>query len=147
MSRVELLKALRSAVIGWVALCAVTLVIERPVLHWTAPILGPSWFPTAQLALECLGLAAVGWIVGRWGHPGILIFAATLLLPNFGLLPIDIPWLFRLLVDAFQSSRYLESLFTSLATHFFLFASLFVGAHLSRAKQNRAREQQALHIK
>ena len=70
-------------------------------------------------------------------------FAATLAVSNFGLIPgIDLPWLFHLLLDCFQNVRYLEPFFTSLATHSFLFASLFVGSHLSRAS-----EQTVLHIK
>ena len=94
------------------------------------------------------GLAAIGWLIGRWGSLGVLLFAATLALLNFGRVPgIDFPWLFHLLLDCFQNTRYLESFFTSLATHAFLFASLFIGSHLSHAKQNRAREQAVLHIK
>jgi len=148
MSWRDLVTAVRSAVLGWGALLAVLFLIERPLLRWTAPVLGASWVPTAQLALECLGLAAVGWFIGRWGNPGVLIFAATLALLNLGLVPgIDSPWLFHLLLDSFQNTRYIESFFTSLATHIFLFGSLFVGSHLSRAKLNRAREQAFLNIK
>jgi hypothetical protein len=144
----DLVTAARSCVVGWGALFAIILLIERPLLHRTALILGASWLPTAQLALECLGLAAVGWLIGRWGNPGVLIFAATLALPNFGHVPdIDVPWLFHLLLDCFQNARYLGSFFTSLATHVFLIASLFIGSHLSRAKLNRAREQALLRIK
>jgi hypothetical protein len=135
MSRHDLLAAVCSTVIGWVALFAVMFSIERPLLRWTAPILGPSWFPTAQLALECCGLAVVGWLIGRWGKPGVLIFAATLALPNFGQIPsIDVPWLVHLFLDCLQNARYLESFLTSLATQTFLFASVFIGANLSRAR-------------
>jgi hypothetical protein len=144
----DLVTAARSCVVGWGALSAIILLIDRPLLHRTAPILGASWLPTAQLAVECLGLAAVGWLIGRWGNAGVLIFAATLALFNFRLVPsIDVPWLFHLLLDSFQNARYLESFSTSLATHIFLFASLFIGSHLSRAKRNRAREQTLLRIK
>ena len=143
MSPNGVLTAVRSCVLGWVMLLAVTFLIERPLLFWTAPILGASWVPTVQLALECAGLAAVGWLIGRWGNSGVLTFAATLVLPNFGLVPgIDFPWLFRLLLDCFQHTRYLGSFFTSLTTHIFLFASLFIGSHLSRARQPTV-----LHIK
>jgi hypothetical protein len=47
-----------------------------------------------------------------------------------------------LLLDCFQNTRYLESFFTSLVTQIFLFASLFIGSHLSRARQPAV-----LHIK
>ena len=134
MSSNGMLTAVRSTVLGWLALFAVMLLIERPLLRWTAPILGAGWLPTAQLALECIGFVAVGWLIGRWGSLGVLIFAATLALPNFGRVPaIDFPWLFQLLLDCFQNARYLGSFFTSLATHVLLFAGLFIGSHLSRA--------------
>jgi hypothetical protein len=143
MSSRDIVTAVRSCVLGWMALFTVLFFIEAPLLHWTAPVLGPSWLPTAQLALECLGLAAVGWLIGRWGSSGVMIFAATLALLSFGLVPgIDFPWLFHLVLDCFQNTRYLESFFTSLATHIFLFASLFIGSHLSRARQPAV-----LHIK
>jgi hypothetical protein len=144
----DLVAAVRSCVVGWGALFAIIFLIERPLLHWTLPIIGASWLPTAQLALECLGLAAIGWLIGRWGNAGVLIFAVTLALFNFRLVPsIDVLWLFHLLLDCFQNARYLGSFFTSLATHMFLFASLLIGSHLSRAKLNRAREQALLRIK
>jgi hypothetical protein len=136
MSSNGMLTAVRSTVLGWLALFAVMFLMERPLLRRAAPFLGASWLPTAQLALECFGFAAVGWLIGRWGRLGVLIFAATLALPNFGRVPaIDLPWLFHLLLDCFQNARYLGSFFTSLATHILLFASLFVGSHLSRAPE------------
>jgi hypothetical protein len=148
MSQQDWLIASRSIGIGFLALFAVMFLIERPLLRFAAPILGASWLPTAQLALECLVLAGVGWLIGRWGRLGVAIFAATLALVNFCLVPaIDFPWLFHSLLDCFQNTRYLEPFVTSLATHVLLFSSLFVGSHLGRAKQNRAREQAALHIK
>jgi hypothetical protein len=143
MSRNGVLIAVRSCVLGWASLFGIMFLIERPLFRWTAPVLGASWISTVQLTLECLGLAAVGWLIGRWGNPGVLAFAVTLALPNFGHVPaIDFPWLFHLLLDCFQNTRYLGSFFTSLATHIFLFASLFIGSHLSRARQPAV-----LHIK
>jgi hypothetical protein len=137
MSSYGLVRVLRSCVIGWVALLAVVFLIERPLIHLTALILDPSWLPTAQLALECLGLAAVGWLIGRWGDRwGVLIFAGTLALPNLGhVTAIDFPWLVRLLVDCFQNTRYLGAFVRSLATQSFLFAALFIGSRLSRTRQ------------
>lgn len=131
----RLLLSARSILLGWGALFAITYLVERPLLRWTAPLLGPSWLPTAQLALACAGLAATGWIIGRWNRFDVPIFAALLALWNFGLVPIDLPWLFRLLIDSFENSRYLESLITALATHALLFGCLFAGASLSRARQ------------
>jgi hypothetical protein len=127
--------AARAVLLGWLALFATTYLVERPLLSWTAPLLGAAWFPTAQLALACVGLAVTGWIVGRWNRFHVLIFAVSLAVWNFGLLPIDLLWLFRLLADSLESSRYLESFFTSLVTDALLFASLFAGAALNRARQ------------
>jgi hypothetical protein len=142
MSQRDIAIAVRSSLLGWGALFVFAL-IDAPLLRWTAPVIGASWLPTVQLALECCGLAAIGWLIGRWGNLGVLFFAATLALLSRGSVPgIDFLWLFHLLADCFQSTRYLEPFFTSLATHTFLFASLFIGSHLSRA-----REQAVLHIK
>jgi len=137
--RHRLLISARSILLGWAAVLAITYVVERPLLVLAAGLLDASWLPTVQLALACAGLAATGWIIGRWNRidamATTLIFAVMLAMWNFGLVPIDILWLFRLTIDSLQSSRYLESLFTSLATHVFLFGSLFTGARLSRARQ------------
>lgn len=63
-------------------------------------------------------------------------FAVMLGIWNFGLLPaMNVPWLFRLLQDCFQNSRYVEWFFRSLTTHTFLFGSLFMGVHLSRPRE------------
>jgi hypothetical protein len=138
--RHRLLIAARSILLGWAALFAVTYLAERPLLRWTAPVLGASWLPTAQLAFECVALAATGWMIGRWNRsdtvPVVLVFAAMLAVWNFGLVPaINIPWLFRLMVDSFGDARYLESLVTGAVTQALLFGSLFVGAILSRARE------------
>lgn len=133
--RHRLLIAARSVLLGWAALFAITYFVERPLIAWAAQLLGPSWLPTAQLALACSGLAATGWMVGRWNRADALVFAVTLAVWNFGLLPIDIPWLFRLFVDTFGDARYLESLITTAVTHALLFGSLLVGASLNRRHQ------------
>ena len=143
--RQRLLISARSILLGWATLLAITYLVERPLLVLAARLLGASWLPTVQLALACAGLAATGWIIGRWNRidamSATLIFAVMLAVWNFGLVPINISWLLRLMADSLQSSRYLESLFTSLVTHVFLFGSLFIGARLSRA-----REPAELHI-
>jgi hypothetical protein len=140
--RHRLLIATRSILVGWAALFALTYLVERPLLGLIAHLLGASWLPTVQLALVCAGLAATGWMIGRWNRFDVLVFAVLLGVWNFGMVPIDLPWLLRLLVETFESSRYLEAFFTSLVTHVFLFGSLFVGASLSGA-----REPAVLHIK
>src|SRR5580698_7615752 len=137
----------RSILLAWVALFAIAYLAGRPLLSLTAHLLDASWVPTAQLIVECLALAAAGWVAGRGNRFDVLILLAMLAVWSFGLIPINLPWLFRLLVDSLESSRYLESFFTSLATHIFLIGSLFIGSNLSRAKRNREREQAVLRIK
>ena len=138
--RHRLLIAARSIMFGWATLFAVTYLVERPLIIWTAPLLGASWLPTVQLAFECVALAAAGWMIGRWNRfyavPAVLVFAALLAVWEFGLVPaINIPWLFRLISDSFGDARYLESLVTAAVTQALLFGSLFVGARLSRPPQ------------
>jgi hypothetical protein len=137
----------RSILLAWAALFVIAYLAGRPLLSLTAHILDASWVPTAQLIVECLALAAAGWVAGRGNRFDVLILLAMLAVWSFGLIPINLPWLFRLLVDSLESSRYLESFFTSLATHIFLIGSLFIGSNLSRAKRNREREQAVLRIK
>jgi hypothetical protein len=129
-----------SILLGWAVLYVLTVLLERPLLLWTEPLLGSSWFPTAQLALECATLAATGWIVGRWNRldaiPAVLVFALMLAIWDFGLVPaINVRWLFRLTVDAVGNSRYVESLITAALTHALLFGSLIAGARLSHPTQ------------
>ncbi len=128
----------RSILLAWAALFAIVYLAGRPLLSLTAHMLDASWVPTAQLIVECLALAAAGWVAGRGNRFDVLILLAMLAVWSFGLIPINLPWLFRLLLDSLESSRYLESFFTSLATHIFLIGSLFIGSHLSRAKRSRA---------
>jgi len=135
--RHRLLTAPRSILLGWATLAAVTHLVERPLFGWTAPLMGGPWIPTAQLALQCVALAAAGWMVGRWNRfsPVLpaMVFAATLAVWNFGLAPaINVEWLFRLTADSFRDARYLESWVTAAATHALLFGSLFTGVRLSR---------------
>lgn len=121
-----------SLLAGWGVLFALTVLIERPLIRLGARSLGPSWSPTVRLALACLALCAVGWLIGHWGRMGLWIFAATIAIRNFGLAPgIDVLWLVHLLLDCFHNARYLGAFLTSLIAHVFLFGSLFYGAHLS----------------
>ena len=132
--------AVRAIVIGWIALLVITFLVERPLLLWVVPLFGGSWFPTARLALDCLAMAATGWITGRLNRPrpvfGVLVFAATLTVWDFGpILPMDVPWLVRLSRDAFAARRYLDSLVTAITTHALLFGSLIAGGLLSRDRK------------
>ncbi len=133
----RLLIAARSLLAGWAALFAITYLVTRPLLALAAPLLGASWMPTAHLALECLALAASGWIVSRLSPrpSAVLIFAILLAIWNFGLTPsLDVPWLFRLIFDSIGNARYLGSLITAAATHALLFGSLIAGAMLGRPR-------------
>jgi hypothetical protein len=133
--RHRLLISARSILLGWAALLGITYLVERPLLLLSAHALGASWLPTEQMALACAGLVGTGWIVGRGNRFDVLVFAVMLAVWNFGLVPINLAWLFRLLMDSFESSRYLESFFNSLAIHVFLLGSLFVGANLSHKRE------------
>jgi len=130
--------------LGWTVLLAITYLLERPLLQWSAPLLGASWFPTAQLAFACCALAMSGWVTGcllrRWHGfdviPTVFVFGAILLVWRLGPEPaIDFRWVFRLLVDSFGNPRYLQSLITALATDALLYGSLLGGAVLSRAAE------------
>ena len=127
----------RSVAAGWAILIALTYLVERPILLLTAPLLGARWVATASLSFDCLKLAATGWAIGRLNRaaplPGVLAFAATLCLFNLDRwLPLDVPWLIRLTVDAVHDARYRTSLATMATQHFLLFASLIVGGLLAR---------------
>jgi hypothetical protein len=138
--RHRLLIAARSIILGWATLYVVTNLVVIPCLRWTPALLGASWLPTVQLGLQCVALAAAGWMIGRWNRidalPLVLLFAAMLSVWDFSLAPaINIRWLFQLLIDVFKSARYLESLITTAATHALLFGSLIAGALLSHPRK------------
>lgn len=140
MVRRRLLTSIRWIFIGWVTLLAIAYLFERPLLLWTAPFLGNEWFPTARLGADCCAFAGAGWVTGRWNRPNCLlavsVFAATLTVWDFNpLLPIDVPWLLHLAVNALRDSRYLESLITTAATHALLFGCLIAGGQLARPRQ------------
>lgn len=139
MARRRLLLALRAIVVGWVTLLLTAYLLERVLLPWAAPALGPEWLATARLTLDCGILAAAGWVAGYWSRPhslfAALVFAATLTLRDFTpLLPLDVPWLYRLVVDTLRDSRYLDSLVTSAAGQAMLFGCLISGALLARPR-------------
>ena len=130
----------KSIIVGWAALIALTYLAERPLLLLTAPIVGPHWVATVGLSLDCLKLAAAGWVIGRLHRaaplPGVLAFAVTLGLFNFEpLQPLDVPGLIRLAIDALHDVRYWESLTTMAAQQALLLGSLTAGGLLSRMPQ------------
>ncbi len=142
MVRCRLFPALRAILIGWIALLSIAYVLERPLLRWTAPLLGGEWFATVRLMLDCSALAAIGWIVGYWSRPkplfAVLVFAASLTFRDFDpLLPIDVPWLFHLMVDTLHDDRYLDSLVGTAAGQALLFGCLIAGAMLARPAQTK----------
>ena len=111
------------------------------MIRWTAPLFGAAWIATVQLTLNCLELAAAGFVAGRLNRPApvlaVLVFAATLAIPDFGdarLLdvPWNIPWLMRLTRDALSDRRFLDSWLTTAGMHLLLFGSLIAGGTLSR---------------
>ncbi len=138
--RRRLLLCGRAILLGWVALLVITYVLQRPLLFWTGRWVGPSWFPTERLGLNCLTLAATGWIVGRWHRAApmlcVFAFAVTLVFRDFGPdLAINVPWLIRLTGDALRDSGYWESLGATVVAHILLFGSLIAGGLLSRPAQ------------
>ncbi len=137
MVRRWLWMALRALGVGWTVLIALTYLAERPLFLLAAPLVGAHWVATASLALNCLKLAATGWIICRLHRktalPAMLIFAASLSLFSFEVwLPLDVPGLIRLAMDALHDSRYWWPLATMASQHVLLFGSLIAGGLLSR---------------
>ena len=122
----------RSLLIGWATLFAISYLLERPLLTWTAPLVGASWFLTVRLSLECFALGGTGWVVGYLNRSGgivaVLVFAATLTPWDFGqVLGINVPSLIRLTVNAFRNPRYFDSLIATTGAQTLLFGSLIIG--------------------
>ena len=131
---------LRSILIGWVTLCLMVFLLERPLLIWTGPVIGAQWIATVELGLDCAVLAATGWVVGRLARPnpmlGVLTFAVTLTVWDLSLLvAINVPWLLRLAAHALSGdSNYLGSLVSTASSQALLFGSLVTGGLLSRVR-------------
>jgi hypothetical protein len=126
----------RAIALGWMTLLVAVFLIERPLLFVTARFLGPAWFATIRLSLECVMLAGTGWVIGRFSRSGpllaVLVFAATLAPWDFGpALEINLRWLLRLAMDTLRDPRYFESLINTAMLHTFLFGSLVAGAMLT----------------
>ena len=132
--------ALRSLAAGWAVLITLTYLAERPLFLCVAPLVGPRWVATASLTLDCLKLAAAGWVIGRLHRktllPALFIFALSLCLFSFEeWMPLDVPGLIRLATDALGDSRYGLPLATMATQHVLLFGSLIAGGLLSRPAQ------------
>jgi hypothetical protein len=138
--RQRLLIGLRSIPIGWVTLCLMVFLVERPLLKWFGPVIGARWIATVELGLDCVVLIATGWVVGRLARPnsmlGLLTFAVTLTVWDISfLVAINVPWLLRLAVHALSGdSNYLGSLVSTASSQVLLFGSLVAGGLLSRAR-------------
>ena len=135
--RQRLFVVVRAVLTGWGTLLLLAYLLEHLVLVWTAPIVGVKWLATAGLALDCMDLAATGWVVGRLNRPdsllGVLSFAATLTLWDFTpVVAVNVPWLLRLTANTLRDSVYLSSLLTTAASQALLFGSLIAGGLLSR---------------
>ena len=135
---------LRAIPIGWATLGLLVFLVERPLLNWTGPFIGAKWIATATLGLDCVVLAATGWVVGRLSRPGpmlgVLVFAATLMVWDLSfLVSINVPWLFRLAAHALGGDgSYLSSLVSTAASQALLFGSLVAGGVLSRPAEKPA---------
>lgn len=117
-------------------LFALTYLLERPLLVWTAPLVGSHWVATVKLALDCLVLVATGWAIGRLDRsaplPGVLAFAATLAFFDLDpLLDLNVIPLARLAADVVRDTRYLGVLATVAVPYLLQFGSLIAGAFLS----------------
>ena len=127
----------RSILLGWATLLLTSYLLERPLLILVAGRLGASWFPTVRLILDCSVLAGIGWVIGHLGPTNPILavaaFAATLSFWDFGeLVEIRVPWLLELARNTLRDPRYWDSLVYTAVVQTVLFASLIVGALLSR---------------
>ncbi len=120
MTRRRVWICVRAIAIGWAALLLITYLIERPLLRWTEPMLQGGWIPTAELALDCCAFAATGWVIGYFSRDAVpialLAFAATLAWRDFTpLLPVNVPWLVRSVLNTFADSRYFAGFISRVA--------------------------------
>jgi hypothetical protein len=130
----------RSILLGWVTLLAIAYAVEGPLLRSTSQLIGATWIATAHLALDCLTLAAAGFVTGRFNRSRAIlsadVFALTLSFWDFGYtLALRVPWLLQLAWSSLHDSRFLDALLTSAETHALLFGCLFAGAMLSRPRE------------
>jgi len=130
------LRILCAVAAGWATLLLL-MFLASLLIRWTASLLGVAWIATAQLTLNCLELAAAGFIAGRCNRPSpvtaVVVFAATLTFADFGdSMALNVPWLFRLTRDVLTNPRFLDAWVSTAGTHLLLFGCLIAGAMLSR---------------
>ena len=140
MRRRVVLVVARSILVGWATLIAVAFVAERLVRTWVSHFIGMPWVPTAQIALECVVLAIVGWVVGRLSKGAstysVLAFTVTLAFWDLDpLLEFNFPWVIQLGADAFRDPLYIDSLIATATQHVLLLGCLVTGAVLSQPRR------------
>src|SRR5262252_1359703 len=123
----------RAILAGWLVMAGLAFAVERPVLWVAGRWLGVQWFATERVALDCLVLAAAGWLVGRLSRASpllsVITFAVTLCFWNLDpLLTVNVPWLIRLGVDALHDRSYLASFANTAGLHILLLGGLTAGA-------------------
>jgi len=132
-------RILVAAIAGWAVLVATELIVLFGALRVFAVALDPGLLPSLKVVLDMGALAACGWIAGRLGRPRVMT-AAALTVAGLALadltpyLPLNVPWVLRLTINAAVDTRYVSSLITTVTVHALMFGSLLAGAHLSRPR-------------
>lgn len=132
-------RLLVAALAGWTVLAATEFVLLFGALRVFRIVMGPELLPSLKVVLDMAALAACGWTAGRVGRPrtmvAVAVTAAGLMLFDLTpYVPLNVPWLLRLMADAAGDSRYLSSLLTTLTLQGLMFGSLLAGAYLSRPR-------------
>jgi hypothetical protein len=135
--RAHKLLAVRAIVTGWtvwLVLCILlrdpppvppngSILLERVLpANWWMHLFYP------YVLITCVVSAASGWVVARFHRPHqtamVLVFAISILLCR-------LPWVFTLVVDAFDNSRYLPALSVQVDWTFLTVGSILFGGLLS----------------
>jgi hypothetical protein len=130
------LLAMRAILTGWVVLFFLSYAVERPLLAVGYRFIGGSWSATISVILDCLSLAASGWVVGRLHRPRqtamLVVFMLSMAPFDVGsytgqTMALNLPWLVKLAWNVAGDSRYLIGLLSSLVTNGLLLACLWTG--------------------
>ena len=129
-----------AAIAGWAVLVATELVLLFGALRLFAMVMGPELLPSLKVVLDMGTLTGCGWIAGRVGRPHTMAAVSFTAAGLAGCdwtpyVPLNVPWLFRLIANAAGDSRYLSSLLTMVTIHALMFGSLLGGAYLSRPRE------------
>jgi hypothetical protein len=135
------LLAIRAIFTGWGTLLILALV-ERPVLSIGYRLIGGPLWPSLAPVIDCLVFAASGWIVGRLHRDihGSAVFLFLVSLLPFDLrplLPLDVPFAAKSILNAFGDSRYASGVFATILNNGILLVSVWIGGSLSRPTQPR----------